>query len=544
LVCIGWGKLLLLLVREKELRDWDVLLLAGVGVWGCICFLLLWIGLWQPWLLIGIFLGGLGGWWLSPQIRWPRLQETCALAMFGVACMGFLDAWGPIIDTDSLYYHQALAKQMAIRGELIGGWFEPNGSRPMLLHSVYAFVWQFWGEKGPSVLHLCMSLGLLVSVVERSRSGFWGLLLLVSSWSLFQEIGIISNNLPTAFAIFLTWRLVCAERYRMAAWLAFVALSYKLTSVGLIFAIWLLYIPSWRLRSQLLIAVVALFSIWPLRNIMMDVAPMFPFMGWEEPFQSLDKYGMGRSLKGFLWLPWNIFQHAEIDSHQFQGQLSWMLMVSGLAWIRLRKKELFLLAMGCAFWALGPQWLRHFTLLLPLMVFLIGPQLRLRWFQGLLFLGFLYSISNNWGPLFSRWSAKWEVIRGEQNEEVFLSENIVGYDALQWVNTKIPKDSCPALLFVWGGAVLDRPYLLSSVEDHIPVRAWIKTHKERSFSVLPCDYVVVGKAAMSRKRYSFLSDEQYQHQIERPLAELETLLLKKAVLVYTEKGIRVYRIQK
>ena len=51
--------------------------------------------------------------------------------------------------------------------------------------------------------------------------GFGDFLLLVSSWSFVQEVGVISNNLPTAFAIFLTWRMVCAQYFRIAALFAF-----------------------------------------------------------------------------------------------------------------------------------------------------------------------------------------------------------------------------------------------------------------------------------------------------------------------------------
>jgi len=359
-----------------------------------------------------------------------------------------------------------------------------------------------------------------------------------------QEVGVISNNLPTAFAVFLTWRMVCEKKYRIAMWLAFVALSYKLTCLGLIVGIWLFYVPNWRIRVKLLVVVCVLFAIWPIRNLFMDLPLLFPFSGWEEPFQHLEKYGMGRSLTDFIRLPWNIFAHAKIDSHQFQGQLSWMLLGACLLLWKTDKKNLAFLFLGFVFWAVGPQWLRHLILLLPMLVFVVGKYIHNNGARFVLCCGLLLGLSGNWGPLFSRWSAKWDVIRGEMDRDSFLSEEIVGYDVLQWANKKVPKEECISVIYLWSGAVLDRPYILSSVEDHIPIRSWIKRNQEQIFDVLSCKYLVVGKAMMSRKRYDFLSDENFQKQITEPLAILDELLIKKARLVYTAKGNRVYRIQK
>ena len=135
-------------------------------------------------------------------------------------------------------------------------------------------------------------------------------------------------------------------------------------------------------------------------------------------------------------------------------------------------------------------------------------------------------------------------MRGVVKEESFLKKNVVGYQALTWVDQKLPKDSCPALLFVWSGAVLNRPYILSSVEDHIPVREWLIKYGENALNVLECDHLVVGNPAMNRKTYSFLADEVYQSQIVEPLKLLEERLLQQGTLVYTAKGVRVYRIEK
>ena len=112
------------------------------------------------------------------------------------------------------------------------------------------------------------------------------------------------------------------------------------------------------------------------------------------------------------------------------------------------------------------------------------------------------------------------------------------------MDQKLPADACPALAFVWAGSLLNRPYVLSSVEDHIPVRSWLRTYQKESLAVLPCEYIVVGKPAMSRTRYGFLSDDDFQKYVSEPLSLLEELLLQQGVLIYTAGGTRVYRIEK
>ena len=143
-----------------------------------------------------------------------------------------------------------------------------------------------------------------------------------------------------------------------------------------------------------------------------------------------------------------------------------------------------------------------------------------------------------------RWGEKAKVLVGEITVEAYQKENIVGYEALRWVDEKIPDSSCPALVYVWSGAILNRPYILSSVEDHIPIRSWITRHREESLNVLSCDYLVVGSPAVHRKKYGFLSEDVYKEAFLEPIAYLEELLLQQGHLIYTQKGVRVYRIEK
>ena len=539
---LGWG-ILVLQGLKKEEKAWDLCFVLGISVWGMLCFACFALGIWNS--LFMMLLGMCGGFgWYLHRPTWPQFDEVSLWGLGSVALATSLDAWGPLIDVDALYYHQALAKQMVLQNALLGGWFDPNGSRPMLLHSVYASAWDFLGEKGPSFCHWTISMVLLGSLIERSKTGIWGMLLFLSSWSVLQEMGVLSNNLPTALAIFLTWRMVSAGEYTVASLCAFVALSYKFTSLGLISGMWLLYIEGYKSKIRVLLVVACLSAIWPIRNLIDGLPVLFPFVGWNEPFQYVEKYGMGRDIQDFFLLPWNVLVHAQIDSHIFQGRLSPMVLVVFLCLWNAPKRDSILFGIGCVFWAMGPQWLRHFVLLLPILVFIVGENVHKVWVQRVMFVGFLLGVGENWGPIFSRWSASWGVIRGEVQEEAYLEEHVVGYKALTWVDHKLPSDSCAALAYVWAGSVLNRRYILSSLEDHIPIRHWLKTHQKTSLSVLPCEYIVVGNHAMDRKRYSFLSEEVYEAQVKAPILLLEELLLQQGILIYTAKGVRVYRVEK
>ena len=190
-----------------------------------------------------------------------------------------------------------------------------------------------------------------------------------------------------------------------------------------------------------------------------------------------------------------IYAHAQIDTHQFQGRLSPILLVGTLAHT-YGISRCFTFVWGCCFWAVGRNGCAM-QCLVPIWVFLGCPHL-----HGKVY--FCWSVSgmeHNWGPLMSRWSASWEVMRGVVKEECSLKE-CGRVSGPKMGGSEVSKDSCPALLFVWSGAVLNRPYILSSVEDHIPVREWLIKYGENALNVLECDHLVVGNPAMNRKTYS------------------------------------------
>ncbi|MEC7985701.1 MAG: hypothetical protein VX278_11100 [Myxococcota bacterium] len=548
-VCVaslmGLGKLTAWGFRSDRIR-WDIAMVTGLGSAAVLLLVIVLAGWWSGFTIGALLLLGLACLFVPTVIEWPQIDSYAWILITGTACWTMLDALAPCVDTDALYYHLALAKQISIRGSLIGGFLEPNGSRPMMLHLLYSLSYTLVGEQSPAVLHWLLSLSLLVSVTERSKGGIWAVLFLVSSWSFIQEMGIVSNNLPAAFALFLVFICVEEKKYRFAVVLAFVALSIKLTVIGVLAGIWVFCVSTVKIRMWILVATLLLFSVWPLRNVWDGLHPLFPYMGWDEPFQYVEKYGMGRRIKDMLLLPWNVMMHATPNTHIFQGKLNPIVFVAVFFTFALHKRWIALVCFSLFFWAMGPQWIRHLLMVLPILGYMfartmVSAPMELR---GAVFVCILFGLPGNWGPLLARWSEAWTVVSGQVPREEFQEEHIPGFQALHWADRKLPKDAVLDLFYVWGGSVLNRPYRLSSVEDHIPVRSWIRKHGDDSIDKLNTEFLIVGKPAISYKKYSFLSKEVYEKEFEAPIAKLEELLLKQSVLVYTAKGYRVYRVKK
>ena len=122
---------------------------------------------------------------------------------------------------------------------------------------------------------------------------------------------------------------------------------------------------------------------------------------------------------------------------------------------------------------------------------------------------------------------------------------IPGYKVMQWLNEHTEPNVTVGLLFAWTGALLERKYILGSVEDHTPTRHWILVHQEKSLQKLQergVTYVVVGPHRFHKKAYSFLSEEQFSKQFTEPLALIDDLLLEQARLVYTADGYTIYHL--
>ena len=92
---------------------------------------------------------------------------------------------------------------------------------------------------------------------------------------------------------------------------------------------------------------------------------------------------------------------------------------------------------------------------------------------------------------------------------------------------------------------MNKSYIFSSIEDHIPVRHWLLTHQQDSLSLLRekgITHLVVGPSTFLHKQYSFLSKEDFLSQFIEPIEMLEELLLQEGELIQQFSKYKVYRL--
>jgi hypothetical protein len=563
---IGAGGALLHRLSPTLLDDEDggiYALCVGLLLWGLLLAVLALAGGLGPAGFIATAALLSTGWLLRPRIRWPSLPPATIAALVVITLLGLIDASAPPIDTDELYYHLALPAEMLRTGELLGGMLRPDGSRPMILHLPFAALLSSGGESAPRLLHLALVLLLLSALVSVSRrhlggpsAGVWAGWLLVSSWSVAHDAGLAANNLPTALAVLLTVDCALRGERRALPLLAGLALSLKYTAAGAITGAWLVARLPWSTRIATGLAALAIVSPWWLINLGSGLHPLFPFTGWsgDVSFQYLEKYGYGRSPQDLLLLPYRAIMRADIDSFQLLGRLSpgfAALLPAALlsAWRHDAARRLWGVSVAVLLlWALGPHWLRYLLPGLPILALALaaGISETPRAARVALALVIVAGLPANWGPLLEHAADRLPAATGQESRDAYLERKEETWPALRWANAHLPADAEVAILYAWTGYLLERPYVLSSVEDHIPVRHWILTHGERSLDALReagVSHLVVGRTLPIRRVYPFLSKEEFERGFAEPSHILEDLLLRESILLYEEGRLRVYRLR-
>ena len=537
--CIGFGSQFL------QHKEWDYCFGVGLVVLGTVLLPLTALGLLSFSLLlcpVGLYLLWRNHW----EIVWFRRDSWFVVwtVLFGILQLNILL---PQIDTDALYYHLAVPKQIWLQNQLLGGELKPNASRPLPFHLVLSLIFGMGGFQ--AMLSFCslIGLGAMLSLGERIRgsSRWFVLLLCLGSYSFLEQVTVVANNLVVGFLLYLAWSVSRDKRGQIGILgiLLAGAIAIKFTAVGVGFSIWLMAERTWKERSLEAGIGSVIIIIWWIRNILEGNHFLFPYSGWEIdiPFLYVEKYGLGRDLGAMLLLPWNIVMRAKIDSFQFLGQLSPLFLFSPVLlwhWIRNRAwKEAFIVLFGFAFWAMGPHWIRHLFPLFFLFVFLLAkavPWNRL-WFRIIACGLFALGLSGNLGPFVQK-----KIELTEKQEQM-----IAGYRAVQWLNQHSGEDEKVALFFSWAGAELDRPFVLGSVEDHTPIRHWFLIHGDESIVKLrnqEVKYIVVGPHRFLASAYPFLEKEAFEKQFIEPVRLMEEALLRDTRLVVQFEGYSVYKI--
>ena len=543
---------------------------AGLLAWGLGAGALAAMGGLGP-LGLAALAAALGAGWLArPAIRWPALAPAELAAVVGLAAAGAIVALAPAITTDELYYHLALPRELLDARGLVGGVLRPDGNRPLLLHLPYAALLATGGEGAVRIFHLGTMLATLSGVVACSRAwvGPQGALvataLLIGSWTFLEDAGLASNNVPAALCALAVLDAAMRGEVRGMALAAGAALSVKYTAAGAVAGAFLVGRAPLRARVGAGLAALALVSPWWIRNALEGLHPLFPFAGWtpvagvDFAFQYPEKYGVGRSLPDLLRLPWDAVARGEIQSFRFLGRLNplWLLLVpAGLAALRTggTGRRLTLAgAVAVVAWAAGPHWLRYLVPALPGLALVIAAGLQAP--AGLvggrptgvaLAVCFLLGLPASWGPILTRAADRLPAALGQESRDAFLTRNLDDWPAIAWANEHLPPDARVALLFNWSAALVERPTLLSSVEDHIPSRHWLLTHGEDSLDALRAagaTHLLTTRVHFLPSVYPFLDAETFSAAFTRPEALLDRLLLDEATLVYQQGRTRVYRL--
>jgi hypothetical protein len=577
LACTGAGAALLARVAPASLDDdlgWVRALVVGLVSWGLLSLLaasLLGVHTWVGVLLLALLAAG---WLLRPPVRLPRpsVGELSVGLVFLVPAL--ICTLSPVTDTDELYYHLALPARMLDQGTMLGGPWMPNGSRPLALHLPWTWLMALGGTAAPRLFHLGLAAALLLAVRRRALA-WWGPmagagapLLLLGSTSFLAPLGLAYADVPTALLVLVAADAALAGGLPLLAVAAGGALALKYTAVlGVLPLFVVLGLRAWpgaegrgrRLGALLVtgLAALAVVAPWWLRNLIEGLHPLFPFAGWQDagqfPFQFPSKYGMGHGLVDTLLLPWNITMHAEHDSMVFLGRISPAFLALApvalvAAWRDRRVRLLFVVAaLGLGLWAVGTQWLRYLVPLLPIAALaLAGGLSRLpRWAAGAVALCWLLGLPANLRPVLSVARDQAPAALGLEPPSALLERQVTAWPAIRWVNEHSPADARVALMFSWQAALMERPWVLGSVEDHVPTRHFLALHGDDALDVLRAQgvtHVLSSRINFLHKAYPFLDQHSFEAWFEQPERQLEALLEDDAVLMFEQGRHAVYAL--
>jgi hypothetical protein len=575
---IGAGSAILGRFLPRALDDelgWVRALGTGLVAWGVLSLPVALFGGVGPtgaWVLLGVFALG---WLLRPRVRAPTGDAAALLVVTLPLLLVLLGVMAPALDTDELYYHLAVPRQMLESGTLVGGPWAPNGSRPLALHLPWAFLLATGGEAAPRMFHLLLAGALLWALHVRTRTAFglgpaiFATLLLAASTTFLDGAGLARSDIPAAFLVFLAFDAVLAGRLiPLVAITAGGALAIKYTAGLALVPIFVLmpFFEGGDLRRRILIPLwtglgaLLLLLPWWLRNMAGGLNPFFPFIGWEpvsDPvltFQYAEKYGTGREILDILLLPWKLVM--EGDPTTFSGYLgrispAFLALLPAAVWAAVRsprlRAALFVCAVAGLLWASQVQWLRYLLPALPIAALAAagGISVLPRNLRVVAWIVLLAGLPANLAPVLKTAVQDAVVATGHESRDAFYTRELPAWAAIRWVNEQTPPDAVIAMLFAWEIWPLERRVVLGSVEDHVPTRHFLALHGSDSLSVLRdagVDYVFLGKVHFIKKVYPFLSKEDFEVAFAGPERRLQEMLEQQARLVYEEGRYAVWEL--
>jgi hypothetical protein len=243
---------------------------------------------------------------------------------------------------------------------------------------------------------------------------------------------------------------------------------------------------------------------------------------------------------------------AEIDSTVFLGRVNpgflALLPALALAWRDRRARALALVAAGgFVLWGIGTQWLRYLVPILPLgALACAGGFARLPAAgRAAAWLAWAAGLPANAAPVLAEAIEQAPVAVGREDADTYRARRIPGWSSVRWIRDQTPPDAVVALLYAWQAAPLEREWIVSSVEDHVPTRYLLATAGDRTLDVLAEEgvgWVLAGSPHALKKVYPFLSPEAFQAQFQAPAQRFTRLLETRAELVFEEGRYAVWRL--
>ncbi len=502
------------------------------------------------------------GWALRPAIRVPRPSGGYAALVLPVLLLpALVAALAPPTDTDELYQHLALARRIAEGGALIGGFESPDGSRPQLVHAIFAGQYAVGGAIAARLWHLGVVLALLLGVGELGDARFGagrGLVpavIVATSYSFAHEAGLAYNDLPAALWLMLGVEAALSGLAAPAGLFLGLALAAKYTAAPAAAAAGLVLLVRTPRRPHAFFMAAAAGVVplapWWIRNVSEGLHPLFPYAGWPAVegfvFVYPEKYGIGHTWVDALRLPLDVLFRSRVDSFAFLGQLSWgwLALAVGALWTARKDRDarLLLAVAGAGFlgWGASAQVMRY---LLPLAGVAALAGAASSWRVLALVLG-VASLPRNAAPLAEETRDRLAVVFGAEDEEAFLHRELPAWGALRYLRDHVPAREPVALLYSWQGYYLRQPYLLGSVEDHTPTRQWLASHGDGALHALyerGVRWLLVGDLHFLRKSYAFLPEPEWRSQFVEPQERLRYLLRRDAERLHASARWEVYRL--
>lgn len=449
-------------------------------------------------------------------IRVGFVAGLIALSGFSLAVLALMQALTPPsgLDWDGLAYHLAVPKLYLLRHTIY--------YVPFISHSNFPFLTEMWYTLGLSLgsaivaklFHFWMYIGTALGIYSLCRShinrlaGSIGALLFMSVPVVFWEAGVAYADITTAFYLILAvYAILNWEKSNALPWLvisslaAGFALGTKVLAAVPIVVICLYVLVVYArtlgliggVRLALLFGLLALMigSPWYIKSYVYTGNPVYPFLFnifggkyWSHAAAEVYRgaqleFGVGRGLKHFLMLPWNLTLHGYefFDSQQFIGLigpaflgliplhilsgkriraltlLGWISFVFALAWFFLMQQSRYLIG-------IFPM----LAIVAAAVVYTANEEWPIARHAANLFVVVAIGTTIVVGYLLAKYTAPF--VFCQQTCDEYLTSTLDVYPPEAWINEFVPPDAGVVLFDEVRGFYLNRKYIWGNPGHH------------------------------------------------------------------------------